>query len=118
MRCLAVLFALATAPAQADPLFSWEIEAAFIDRAFAFEDAAAQGIIAYRADGKTLLRGGGPYEVVGTWRVASNHRLCMTGTPVAGARERCEKVDPVGDKYVLSGGLALLPLADLGFLDP
>jgi len=120
MRSLVFLSALWAPAAQADPLFTWEIEAAFVDRAFAYAlpDAGAtrQGIIAYRADGKTLIRGPGGYEDAGVWRV-SNHRLCMSATPIENGREFCQKVDPIGDKYILTGGLELLPLADLGFLD-
>jgi hypothetical protein len=118
MRALPLLLLLAS-PAQADALWSLEIEAAFIDRAFAYEwpeDGKTRvGMIAYREGGAVLVRGDDGYADAGAWRIKGD-RLCMSAAPILDGAERCVSVTPEGDKYVTSHGLALLPLSDLSFL--
>lgn len=117
----ALALTLTTTAAIGGPLWEWEIEAAFVDRAFTYEwpegSETQVGIIAYVEGGALLLRGPDGYQPAGSWRVQGD-RLCMAAEPIQGGREACVKVEPIGDKYVTSHGLELLPSSDVSFLTP
>lgn len=112
----AALLLLASAgAAQADALFSYEVEAAFMDRAFFFEEGEAVGQLAFTEDGRLLTREGTGYSSAGSWRM-NGRRLCVTTNLLNAGKESCARVTPDGDKYVM-GGIQFLPTSDIGFLN-
>ena len=119
LAILTTCLSLAAPAASADALWEWEIEAAFIDRAFTFEwvDGADKtiGILIFREDGRVQTRGSDGYQPVGYWRLRGS-KLCVGTDQIRNGQEICAKVTVEGDKYVTARGLELLPSSDVGFL--